>query len=80
MRISNKIQLHEFLKTVDMARGDVYLKSAFGDCYCLKSELSKYVAIGSLLSDKAEELELFCDHREDEALFLNFFHDNPEVL
>lgn len=80
MKISNEVQLHEFLEAVKKAKSDVYLKSVYGDCYNLKSELSKYMAIGALLEDKAEDLELFCNSPDDESLFLKFFHENPEVL
>lgn len=80
MKISNKTQVHDFLATVDMCKGNVYLRSTDGDCYNLKSELMKYVAIGALIMDKAGNLELFCDLKEDESLFMKFFIDNPEVL
>lgn len=80
MRISNKTQVHDFLATVDKCKGNVFLKSVAGDCYNLKSELSKFVALGALIMDKAGELELFCDLKEDESLFMKFFIENPEVL
>lgn len=80
MKISNKTQIRDFMETVNKCSGNVYLKSQSGDCYNLKSELSEFVALGALIKDKAGELELFCDRREDEALFLQFFVENPEVL
>lgn len=80
MKLTNEIQIHDFLKAVDEAKASVYLRSEAGDCYNLKSPLSRYVAIGALLSEHGDELELFCDAKADEILFLKFFHENPDVL
>lgn len=80
MKITDKEQLHKFLSVVDQCNGEVRLESVYGDCYNLKSELSEYIAIGALLRDKAQDLELFCSSQDDELLFLKFFHENPEVL
>ena len=34
--------------------------------------MSEYVALGRLLSEQGDSLELFADSKEDEALLLNF--------
>ena len=52
--------------------GDVYLKSQDGDVFNLKSALSEYIALGQLLSEQGDNLELFADRREDEARLINF--------
>ena len=80
MKINDNDTLADFLKAVDKASGNVYLKSQYGDVYNLKSMLSRYVAIAALLGQYGDELELFCDHREDEALFFGFFSRHKEVL
>ena len=80
MKLTNEIQIHDFLKAVDEAKAAVYLRSEAGDCYNLKSPLSRYVAMGALLSEHGDELELFCDAKADEILFLRFFLENPDVL
>lgn len=80
MKITKVAELHEFLSAVSQAKGSVYLRSMVGDCYNLKSELSKYVAIGALLGEHGDELELFCDESADEPLFFKFFKNYPEVL
>lgn len=49
MKFHSEKEISEFLSAVDKCTGDVYLKSVRGDCYNLKSELSKYVAIAALL-------------------------------
>ena len=80
MKISNEIEILDFLNTVNRAKDNVYLKSAEGDCYNLKSALSKYIAMGALLGAHGNELELFCDNKEDEKLFFGFFISHPDVL
>lgn len=80
MKILNEKELNSFLEAVSKAKGNIFLKSAEGDCFNLKSPLSRYVAIGELLSGHGDELELFCDNRSDEQFFFKFFKENPEVL
>ena len=80
MKITNKEHIDALLDTVKQCKSDVYLKSVQGDQYNLKSELSTYIAIGDLLSDRGDDLELFCNNPEDESKFLRFFSENPEVL
>ena len=80
MKISNEIEILDFLNTVNRAKDNVYLRSENGDCYNLKSALSKYIAIGALLGAHGDELELFCDDKDDEKLFFSFFRKHPEVL
>jgi hypothetical protein len=80
MLLTKPIQVEDFLDAVNMASDNVYLRSVHGDCYNLKSVLSRYIAIGALLGDHGDELELFCDDPNDEKYFFNFFSDHPEVL
>ena len=79
MRLKNIEELHAFLATVNSCSGDVWLESQYGDKINLKSKLSQYVAIGALLSDEQEVLELFCAHKEDEQKFFKYFKDYPGV-
>lgn len=79
MKLTKISQVEDFLAAVNAAKDNVWLTSIYGDKYNLKSLLTQYVAIGALLSDKGDELELFCDKKEDEALFLKFFYEHPEV-
>ena len=80
MKIINIEELNEFLEAASNATGPVYLRSPYGDCYNLKSLFSQYIAIGELLGKHGDEMELYCDNREDEPLFFKFFKENPEVL
>lgn len=80
MRLRNIDQIHKFLDKIDHCKGDVWLESVDGDKINLKSKLSQYVAIGALLSERGDSLELFCALPEDERLLLQFFNDCPETL
>ena len=80
MLLTKAIQIDDFLKAVEQAKDNVYLRSVHGDCYNLKSVLSRYVALGALLGEHGDELELFCDSKSDEKYFFRFFKEHPEVL
>ena len=79
MKLKNIEEVNAFLETVDACVGDVWLESQYGDRFNLKSKISQYIAMGALLQDKDEELELFCANREDVGKFLKYFKDYPNV-
>lgn len=79
MRLKNIEEVNAFLATVDSCDGDVWLQSQYGDKLNLKSKISQYIAIGALLRDKDEILELFCALKEDEPKFLKYFREHPGV-
>ena len=62
MKLKNIKEVEEFRKVIHTCTGDVYLKSA----------LSEYIALGQLLSEQGDNLELFADKREDEAKLISF--------
>ncbi len=74
MKLQNIQNVEAFRSALDQCQGGVYLKSLEGDVFNLKSSLSAYIAIGALLGEKGDELELFADKREDEAILLHFLH------
>ena len=80
MKLNTEFELADFLNAVRKAKGNVWLESVQGDKYNLKSTLSRYVAFAALITDHGDELELFCDKREDESLFFEFFYEHPHVL
>ena len=80
MKLTKISQVDEFLTIVNSCKGGVWLTSQYNDKYNLKSLLSQYVAIGALLGDHGDELELWCDSRDDEAKFLKFFAEHPEMF
>lgn len=80
MKFTNAVQVKEFLQAVDECKRDIWLESPTGDKYNLKSEFSKYIAVGKLLEERGAELELFCASLDDEARVWKFFDTYPEVL
>ena len=70
MKLRNIKEVEEFRKVIHNCTGDVYLKSQ--DVFNLKSALSEYIALGQLLSEQGDNLELFADRREDEARLIEF--------
>lgn len=80
MKISNVKEVEGFLAAVKKCRGNVYLQSLEGDVFNLKSDLSQYIAIGALLGERGRDLELFCEDKDDEVYFFQYFHDYPNVI
>lgn len=79
MKFTKAIEVHDFLRTVDSCEGEVWLESPRGDKFVLKSVFSRYIAMSALLTEKAEELELFCQFTEDERKFCKYFNNHPGV-
>ena len=72
MKLKNIKEVEQFRNVIHECTGDVYLKSTEGDVFNLKSAMSEYIALGRLLSEQGDSLELFADRREDEARLLHF--------
>lgn len=72
MRLKSIEDVNAFTKAVDECVGDVWLESIYGDKYQLKSKLSQYVAIGALIKDQGESLELFAATQEDRMRLVAF--------
>ena len=70
MKLTNVKDVQTFLNAVNACQNDVYLKSMEGDVLNLKSSLSQYIAIGRLLEESGDSLELFAQTREDEAILM----------
>lgn len=79
MKFTNKKQFADFEKAIDKCQDNVFLKSVYGDCYNLKSKLSQYTAFAALLGNHGDELELFCDNREDEIIMMEFLKKHDEL-
>lgn len=80
MKLYKIEEVNEFMNAVDSCRGDVYLVSAYGDKYNIKSKLTQYLALGMLLNKEYDDLELFCDYKDDEAVFIEFFKKHPNTI
>ena len=79
MRFTNATEVNDFMATVEGCTGSVWLESPNGDRFVLNSVFSRYVAMAALLTDKGEELELFCQRSEDRERFFKYFKDHPDV-
>lgn len=75
MKLKNIKQLDQFRDAINRCRSDVFLKSPEGDVLNLKSSLSQYIALGQLLGEAGDTLELFTSCVEDEAVMLEFMMD-----
>lgn len=67
MKLKNINDVQTFMAAVNACENDVFLKSQQGDIFNLKSSLSQYIAIGRLIEESGDDLELFAQTREDEA-------------
>ena len=72
MKLTNVKDVQKFIEVVNSCENDVYLKSVEGDVFNMKSSLSQYIAIGRLIEESGDSLELFAQTREDEARLLQF--------
>ncbi len=75
MKLKNVKDVQKFIEVVNSCENDVYLKSQEGDVFNLKSSLSQYIAIGRLLEESGDSLELFAQTREDEAKLLSMMYE-----
>ena len=80
MRLKNIKEINGFMSALDKCTGPVWLESADGCRINLQSKLSQYVALGEMLSERGEDLELFCSFAEDRALFFEFMKEYPGVI
>lgn len=79
MKLKSIEDVNKFLEAVNNCEGGVFLTAPDGSRYNLNSQLSQYVAIGQLLGDHGQELELWCENRKDEWVMINFLWENPEI-
>lgn len=80
MKLTNVNQVNDFKEAVQKCAGEVWLKGTDGSLFNLKSDLSQYVALGALLGEAGDSLELFCALKEDEKHFFDFFNKHEGVL
>lgn len=72
MKLRTITDIERFRNTINSCSGAVWLESAMGDKFDLKSVFSQYIAIGRLIEDHNEELEIFASLPEDGAKILTF--------
>lgn len=76
MKLKDAAQVSDFLQAVNKCSKEVYLISQYGDKFNLKSQLSQYIAIAALVNQAGEDLELFCESKDDEAIMMNYIIEN----
>lgn len=79
MKITCMEQVNDFIAAVNECQGGVWLESPYGDKFDLKSQFSRYIALGALLAEHGDDLELYCTHKDDEKYFFKFFKHHPEI-
>ena len=62
MKLQNIHEVEDFRKVIHQCKDDVFLKSQEGDVFNLKSAMSEYIALGRLLSEQGDSLELFASN------------------
>ena len=73
--LKNARDIDHLLEALDECRGDVILRSTDGrEEYSLQNEFSRYIAIGELCTDEADNYEMFCLDHTDEGHMLRFFY------
>lgn len=80
MKLSNISEVNDFLEAVNNCKGKVWLIDLDGSKINLKSSLSQYVAVAELVTERGNELELFCDELIDEHIFFELFDKHPEII
>ena len=80
MKLSNISEVNDFLKAVNNCKGKVWLIDLNGSKINLKSSLSQYIAVAELVTERGNELELFCDELIDEHIFFELFDKHPEII
>ena len=72
--LNNKNDIENLFSALDKCRDKVYLRSADGtEEFNLKSDVSRYAAVGELCQDHGDEYEFYCDDRRDEGNIMEFF-------
>ena len=78
MKLKNMTDVEAFRSVIHDCTGDIFLKSAQGDVYNLKSSMSEYLALGRLLGEQGNCLELFASERADEKRLTDFLNTLPQ--
>ena len=69
----HNIDFEEFIKAVDLCKGDVYLETDEGDILNLKSKLCQMIGLAAVLSNaEINVAKIRCTNKEDETLLFRF--------
>lgn len=76
MMLKDAKDVNSLISAVDKCKGDVILRSMDGrEEFNLKSQLSRYIAIGRLCEEHGDEYEIFCMDKSDTGYMYQFFHE-----
>lgn len=78
MKLNAVTDPEAFCAAIEKCRRDVLLVSSEGDVLNLKSTLSRYLALGQLLSRCDAVRELYTDCREDERIMRRFLAEQAQ--
>ena len=76
--MSDTLKMHdmdfnEFIKALDMCKGDVFLETNEGDVLNLRSKLCQIMGIANILKGATvSEATIRCSNKEDETLLFRF--------
>ena len=80
MKLNNIKDVEDFRNAISRCKNSVWLESPQGDRFDLKSMFSQYLAIGKLVSECCDDLELFASDPEDEKILVDFFESHQSTL
>ena len=73
MRTRTENDVRKFNEALEQCRRPVYLVSADGTQYNMKSTEGYYAGMGEWIRDTDNEMELFASTYADEAVMMNFY-------
>lgn len=73
MKIRTKEAVKAFQAAIDECTNTVWLTSAKGEQYNMKSERDWFRGISRLLNDEHDELEIYASNYHDEAIMMGFY-------
>ncbi len=69
----HNLNFDEFIKALDLCKGDVFLETEEGDVLNLKSKLCQIMGIANILNNATvSEATIRCTNSEDETLLFRF--------
>ena len=74
MKLMNIQEIDAFKDVLHHARGSVWCEDMSGHHYDLRDEIEQYIAIGEMLKDPENGLELFASDKLTELELLGFFN------
>ena len=73
MKIRTRRDIEDFQAAIDECTNTVWLISAKGEQYNMKSEKDWATGISRLLNDDQDEMEIYASNFHDEAVIMGFY-------